>query len=137
MAQLKLFAIRGKLESHRNVHNLLQLWFEVLSEQLETCHGKAEYTSRRIQNYFILIYGYILWDKIVEEVHSCFGLSLLADETVVIAGYERLSIGVCFVGGSKTIREFFELSILKLYDAYDITAFILSYVENYGFDQIH
>ncbi|KAF0744067.1 zinc finger MYM-type protein 1-like, partial [Aphis craccivora] len=64
-------AIRGKSENNGNFHDLLQFRIEagdtVLSDHLKTCHGKAKYTSHRIQNELILLCGFILRDKIVKE----------------------------------------------------------------------
>ncbi|XP_050310542.1 zinc finger MYM-type protein 1-like [Anthonomus grandis grandis] len=89
----------------------------LLTEHLTTSNKNAKYTSHQTQNELISICGEILRKYIVEEVNFSDGFSIIADESVDIAGIEQISIGVRFVDNTNCIREeflgFSELSSLN------------------------
>ena len=80
---------------------------EPLKQHLETCHAKARYSSKTIQNQIISLIGKYIRESIVQEIKEAKFFSILCDEVTDNANLEQLLFVLRFVDKDSQIREEF------------------------------
>lgn len=134
--------LRGKTDDTAIFNNLLHFRVEcgdaILNDHFKNSAKNASYMSHRIQNELISTIGSVICNMILKRVNEAECYSLLADETMDIAGIEQLSICLKYVtyeNNQAVIKEDFVgfISLEKL-DSESISNKIISNLQEWGLD---
>ncbi|KAL4122488.1 hypothetical protein QTP88_014810 [Uroleucon formosanum] len=134
--------LRGKTDDTAIFNNLLHFRVEsgddILNDHFKNSAKNASYMSHRIQNELISIIGNVICNMILKRVKEAECYSILADETMDIAGIEQLSICLKYVtyeNNQAVIKEDFVgfISLEKL-DSESISNKIISSLQEWGLD---
>ncbi|XP_031341628.1 zinc finger MYM-type protein 1-like [Photinus pyralis] len=131
--------LRGKTDEHAIFNDLLHFREEsgdaILEEHLRSAPKNAKYISHEVQNEIIDTCAAILRTDLVNNIKSNEIYSIMADESMDIAGIEQLSLGVRFYDKKdKVIKEEF-LGFTPLHhglDAETIANAITNTLTNWG-----
>lgn len=134
--------LRGITDDTAIFNNLLHFRVEcgdaILNDHFKNSAKNASCMSHRIQNELISTIGSVICNMILKRVNEAECYSLLADETMDIAGIEQLSICLKYVtyeNNQAVIKEDFVgfISLEKL-DSESISNKIISNLQEWGLD---
>ncbi|XP_047103676.1 zinc finger MYM-type protein 1-like [Schistocerca piceifrons] len=124
--------LRGKTNSNAVFDDLLQFRVqsgdETFRKRFEGAPKNATYVSHRTQNDLIDVYAEVLRNDLINTINNSESFSVLADETMDIAGTEQLSLSACYFDlATDVVREdFLGFTPLARLDAKHISNTIIS-----------
>ncbi|XP_049782496.1 zinc finger MYM-type protein 1-like [Schistocerca cancellata] len=130
--------LRGKTNSNAVFDDLLQFRVqsgdETLRKRFEGAPKNATYVSHRTQNDLIDVCAEVLRNDLINTIKNSESFSVLADETMDIAGTEQLSLSACYFDlATNVVREdFLGFTPLARLDAKHISNTIISTLPAWG-----